>query len=322
MHVPVMLQETVGSLDVRPAGAYLDATLGGGGHAAEILRRAGGTGRLLGIDRDPSALRLAEAALQSIPGTVVTVQGNHGDLGAIADARGFGLLDGVLIDTGVSSQQLDEAERGFSFNQDGPLDMRMDPTGGETAADLIARLDGEGLAHLFRALGEEPQAGRIARAIVRARDQAPILSTARLAEIVTAAVGGRRDRRRHPATRVFQALRMAVNGELEALGSALEAAMVRLRPGGCLAVITFESLSDRLVKQCLTGHVGRDVALQQGGSRWEGLLPRMDWVHRRAVRPAPEELSQNPRARSAKLRAVRKRPADARADLMQERHPS
>ena len=322
MHVPVMLQETVGSLAVRPAGAYLDATLGGGGHAAEILRRAGGTGRLLGIDRDPAALRRAEAALQSIPGTVVAVQGNHGDLGAIADARGFGALDGVLIDTGVSSQQLDEAERGFSFNQDGPLDMRMDPTGGETAADLIARLDGEGLARLFRALGEEPQAGRIARAIVRARDKAPILSTARLAEIVTAAVGGRRDRRRHPATRVFQALRMAVNGELEALGSALEAAMVRLRPGGCLAVITFESLSDRLVKQCMAGHVGRDVSLQQGGSRWEGLLPRMDWVHRRAVRPAPEELSQNPRARSAKLRAVRKRPADERADLMQESHPS
>jgi 16S rRNA (cytosine1402-N4)-methyltransferase len=317
-----MLQETVECLAVRPSGVYLDATLGGGGHAAEILRRTHGTGRLLGIDRDPAALQRAGAVLQAIAGTVVTVKGNHGDLGAIADAHGFGSLDGVLIDTGVSSQQLDEAERGFSFNQNGPLDMRMDPTGGETAADLIAWLDGDELAHLFHTLGEEPQAGRIARAIVRARDKAPINSTARLAEIVTAAVGGRRDRRRHPATRVFQALRMAVNGELEALSSALEAAMVRLRPGGCLAVITFESLSDRLVKLCMTEHVGRNVSLQQGGSRWEGLLPRMEWVHRKAVCPTPEELSQNPRARSAKLRAVRKRPADERADLMQESHPS
>jgi 16S rRNA (cytosine1402-N4)-methyltransferase len=305
MHVPVMLQETVDCLAVRPGGVYLDATLGEAGHAVEILRRAAPGGRLLGIDRDPAAIDRASARLrEAAPGCAVCVQGNHADLGTLADAHGFSGLDGVVIDTGVSSWQLDEAARGFSFQQDGALDMRMDPTRGETAAELLARLDAVGLATCFRTLGEEPQAMRVARAIIRERERAPIMTTLHLAEVVTHALGGRGDRKRHPATRVFQALRMAVNGELDALAAALEAAMERLRPGGRLAVITFESLSDRLVKRCFAEHVGRDVALQQGGSHWEGRLPRMDWVARRALRPGEEEVRRNPRARSAKLRAV------------------
>jgi 16S rRNA (cytosine1402-N4)-methyltransferase len=309
MHVSVMLEETVDCLAVRPGGSYLDATLGRAGHAAEILRRAGPAGRLLGIDRDPAALERAAVCLRELPGTAVCVHGNHGDLGSLADANGFSELDGVLIDTGVSSDQLDGAERGFSFQQDGPLDMRMDPTCGETAAELLGRLEFAPLAELFRTLGEEPQAGRIAKAIVRERDRAPVATTARLAEVVSRAVGGRRDSKRHPATRVFQALRMAVNGELEALAEALEAAIARLRPDGRLAVITFESLSDRIVKRCFTEHVGREVSLQQGGSRWEGRLPLMAWVERKALRPGPPEVLRNPRSRSAKLRAVR-RPSD------------
>ena len=293
-------------LDVRPGGVYVDATLGGGGHSAEILRRAGPECRLLGIDRDEAALERASRRLESLPGIKVFVHGNHGDLGRIADENGFNAVDGVLIDTGVSSDQLDTAERGFSFRNDGPLDMRMDPGRGETAADLVARLDAAGLADIFRRYGEEPRAGHVARAVVKARDLAPITTTGQLADIVSRSLGGPgRSRGHHPATRVFQALRMAVNGELEALQAALDAAIARLRPGGRLAVITFESLSDRLVKQCFAAHVGRDVSLQQGGSRWEGALPRLERVDRHAVRPAKAESEANPRARSAKLRAVR-----------------
>lgn len=305
-HQPVLLEETLERLDVRPGGAYIDATLGGGGHSSGILRLAGERGSLLGIDRDEEALARARARLASLPGTKVYVHGNHGDLARIADENGFERVDGILIDTGVSSDQLDAAERGFSFRNDGPLDMRMDPGRGETAADLVARLGVDEMAELFRAYGEEPRAGHVARAIDKARGFAPITRTGQLADIVSRALGGPgRFRGRHPATRVFQALRMAVNGEVEALRAALEAAIVRLRPGGRLAVITFESLTDRLVKRCFADHEGREVSLQQGGSRWEGTLPRVARVDRRPVVPAKAETTANPRARSAKLRAVR-----------------
>ncbi len=301
-----MPEETIERLDVRPGGVYVDATLGGGGHSAEILRRAGAGARLLGIDRDEAALARAAKRLEALPGDKIFVHGNHGDLGRIADANGFDAVDGVLIDTGVSSDQLDTARRGFSFRSDGPLDMRMDPSQGETAADLIARLDVTELAEIFRKYGEEPRAGHVARSVVKARDFAPITTTGQLADIVSRSLGGPgRSRGHHPATRVFQALRMAVNGELEALQAALEAAIARLRPGGRLAVITFESLSDRIVKQCFAAHAGRMVSLQQGGSRWEGALPRLERIDRHAVSPGKAETASNPRARSAKLRAVR-----------------
>ncbi|MDD5706773.1 MAG: 16S rRNA (cytosine(1402)-N(4))-methyltransferase RsmH [Kiritimatiellae bacterium] len=306
MHVPVMLFETIEYLAIRPGGSYVDATLGNGGHAELIARQAGATGRLLGIDRDPTALARAAERLRGLPGDIVLTRGNHHDLGRLMDAHGFAEADGVLIDCGVSSEQLDTPSRGFSFQQDGPLDMRMDPDSGATAAELLARLDVAEMTRLFRTLGEEPQAGRIARAIARAREAEPITTTGRLAEVVTRASGGRPDRRRHPATRVFQALRMAVNGEMEALEAALEAAMARLRPDGRLAVIVFESLTGRLVKRCMTEHVGRQAAQPQGGVRWEGRRPAMAWVARGAAKPGARELADNPRARSAQLRAVRR----------------
>ena len=306
MHLPVLLAETIERLNVRPGGVYIDATLGGGGHSSEILRLAGDEGRLLGIDRDEEALTRTKARLASLPGTKVYVHGNHSDLARIADENGFDKVDGILIDTGVSSDQLDTTERGFSFRNDGPLDMRMDPGQGETAADLLAKLSVDEMADLFRTYGEEPRAGHVARAIDKARGFAPITTTGQLADIVSRALGGPgRFRGRHPATRVFQALRMVVNGEVESLQAALDAALTHLRPGGRLAVITFESLTDRLVKRCFADHEGRLVSLQQGGARWEGLLPRVIRVDHRAIVAAKAEVQANPRSRSAKLRTVR-----------------
>lgn len=305
VHLPVMPVETLERLCVRAGGTYVDATLGGGGHAAEILRLAGDGCRFLGIDRDGDALERTRKRLAQFGGDKVFVHGNHGDFARIADENGFTSIDGILIDTGISSDQLDTPERGFSFRSDGPLDMRMDQDRGETAADLIARMDVDEMTDIFRRYGEEPRARHVARAIEKARSFAPITTTGELADIVAKSLGAPgRSRGHHPATRVFQALRMAVNGELEALEAALEAAIARLAPGGRIAVITFESLSDRLVKQCFVRHEGRDVSLQQGGSRWEGVLPRLVRVDRHAVTPGKEEIAANPRARSAKLRAA------------------
>jgi 16S rRNA (cytosine1402-N4)-methyltransferase len=305
MHLSVLLQETVEALEVVPGGSYIDGTLGGAGHAAEILRRAGPAGRLLGIDRDEEALARSAERLAALSGDKVLVHGAHGELRYLAEENGFAAVDGILLDLGVSSEQLDTSGRGFSFRLEGPLDMRMDPARGESAAELLARLDVQSLADVLRRLGEEPQARRIAQAIVRARERRPILTTGRLAEVVSEALGGRTGPR-HPATRVFQALRMAVNRELEELEQALKDGLALLKPGGRLAVITFESLSDRLVKRFFAAHAGRWVSLQQGGERWEGELPAVERVTRHALGPGPEEVAANPRARSAKLRVARR----------------
>jgi len=314
-HVSVLMEETLAALAVRPGGSYIDGTLGHAGHAAEMLLRAGSEGRLLGIDRDQDALARASARLKNLPGIKVLAHGDHGALGQLARANGFGEVDGVLLDLGVNSAQLDEPARGFSFMRDGPLDMRMDASRGETAADLVARMDAEELAALFRELGEEPRAWAIAQAIVRERTQAPIVTTARLAEIVAAA-GGWHGGRRHPATRVFQALRMAVNDELGALRMALEDGLELLRPNGRMAVISFESLSDREVKTTFAAHAGRLVSLPQGGAQWEGRKPAVELVHRHPIGPGEAELAANPRARSAKLRAVRRLTPDEAARLV------
>lgn len=309
-----MMEETLAALAVRPGGAYLDGTLGHAGHAAEVLRRAGPHGRLLGIDRDRDALARASERLRGLPGEAVLAQGDHGALGALARAHGFGEVDGVLLDLGVNSEQLDAPERGFSFMRDGPLDMRMDASRGETASGLVARLAAAELAALFRELGEEPRALSIARAIVRERARAPIVTTLRLAEIVAAA-GNWHGGRRHPATRVFQALRMAVNDELGALRAALEDGLGLLRPDGRMVVISFESLTDREVKTTFAAHAGRLVSLPQGGARWEGRRPAVAWVHRHPVGPGEAEVAANPRARSAKLRAVRRLTPSEEAQL-------
>ena len=305
-HVTVLLRETVDGLAVVPGGSYVDATLGGGGHAEEILRRAGAGGRLLGIDRDRYALGRAAKRLAPFGSRFSAAYGNHADLRRIAEENGFGAVDGVVLDLGVSSFQLDLPERGFSFREDGPLDMRMDPTCGETAAELLARLDEAELADLLRRYGEEPHARRIARMLKREGEDRPVATTARLAELVERLVG--RHNGRHPATRTFQALRMAVNGELPALEAALEGALAILKPEGRLAVISFESLSDRIVKRFFATHVGAEKSLPLGGSRWEGTLPAAALVFRHPVVPSEAEAAANPRSRSAKLRVLRRLP--------------
>jgi 16S rRNA (cytosine1402-N4)-methyltransferase len=305
MHLPVLLRETVDALAVAPGGSVIDGTLGGAGHAGELLARAGPAGRLLGIDRDPGALARAAARLKDVPGEKVLVHGAHGDIRRLAQENGFGAVDGVLLDLGVSSEQLDAPGRGFSFRFDGPLDMRMDPGRGESAAELLARLDGPALAELLARLGEEPQARRVARAVVRAREQGPVATTGRLAEVVSEALGGKKGPR-HPATRVFLALRMAVNQEVEDLARALEDGLNLLKPGGRMAVITFESITDRLVKQGFAAHAGKWISLQQGGERWEGRQPVVTKVTRRPAEAGEAEVAANPRARSARLRVVQR----------------
>ena len=294
LHMPVMLGEAVDALNVRKGGVYVDGTLGRAGHAKEVIRRGGS---VIGIDRDGEALE----AVRGIEG-LKAVKGRHGDIDAILRKEGFDEVDGVLLDLGVSSPQLDEAERGFSFMAEGPLDMRMDQSGGLTAADVVNGRSEDDLTNIFRTFGEEPDARRIAKAIICARRNRPVSTTLQLAGIVEKSVG--RHGAHHPATRVFQALRMVVNDELGELARALSGGLGRLKKGGRFVVITFESLSDRAVKRFFSSHVGRNVSLQQGGERWEGETPRMRHVLRRAVVPSAAERRMNPRSRSAKLRAA------------------
>lgn len=303
MHIPVLLREVVDSLAIRPGGVYVDGTLGRGGHAREILLRGGAGTTLVGIDRDEQALAESAARLESVAGAnVVLVHGCHGSLAEIVQKKGIGEVDGILLDLGVSSPQLDEPGRGFSFRADGPLDMRMDRSRDVTAASLVATRTEAELAGILQTLGEEPNARRIARAIVQARAARPIETTGQLAELVERTVG--RHGPHHPATRTFQALRMAVNDEIGELERALDGGLGVLKTGGRFAVITFESLTDRIVKRFFAAHAGRMVSLQQGGERWEGLLPRVRLITRRAVVASAEETDVNPRARSAKLRTV------------------
>lgn len=293
-HIPVLLRETVDALSVKAAGLYIDGTFGRGGHAREIERRGG---VVLGIDRDDEAI--ASAAGMRV------VKGCHGDLKEIALSEGWNAVDGVLLDLGVSSPQLDEAGRGFSFMRPGPLDMRMDRSGGITAADILDNWDAEGLETMFREYGEEPNARKIARAVCQARkDGRRFNTTDDFADFVESTIGRRGAH--HPATRVFQALRMQVNDELGELERALRGAMEILKPGGRFAVITFESISDRIVKNFFKSHVGRMESLQQGGERWIGELPMARAVVKKAIVASDGELCENPRSRSAKLRVIEK----------------
>ena len=295
-HIPVLLKEVMDALAVRPGGRYVDGTLGRAGHAKEIIARGG---MVLGIDRDEQAIReIGEVAGLS------AVRGRHGSLKEIADEKGWGEVDGILLDLGVSSPQLDEAGRGFSFMREGPLDMRMDRSSGLSAADIVNFESAERLEEIFREFGEVPNARRIARAIVAERKPRPFRTTIDLADFVERVVGRRGAH--HPATRVFQALRMEVNDEMGELERALEGGLELLKSGGRFAVISFESLTDRIVKRFFAKHVGRMVSLQQGGERWEGEEPRMRAVTGKAVVAAKEESDLNPRSRSAKLRAAEK----------------
>ncbi len=304
LHVPVLLAETVARLVTAPGGWYVDATAGAGGHAAAVLAAAGLDARLLALDRDGDALELARAALAPFGDRAILERANFADLADVAARHGVRDVRGILLDLGVSSMQLDRPERGFSFQHDHPLDMRMDDRQELTAARLLQTLPEAELADVLRRYGEERMARRIARAVAAARERGePLATTKQLADLVSQAKGGRRGHA-HPATQTFQALRIAVNGELAALEKALPAALDLLAPGGRLAVISFHSLEDRMVKQFMVAHEGRVEALAKGGTRWVGQLPRARRVDRKALAAGAEETTRNPRARSAKLRVL------------------
>lgn len=303
-HVSVLLDGAVDALIHDPQGSYLDGTFGRGGHSRAILERLAPEGRLLAIDRDPQAI----AAAASIEDARFSVErGEFAHLGEIAAARGLhGRLDGILLDVGVSSPQLDDPERGFSFLRDGPLDMRMDPTRGESAAEFLARADEAEIVRVFKQYGEERFARRLVRAIISRRADRPFERTADLAEVIKTAHPAW-EKGKHPATRVFQALRIQVNGELEQLDAALDAALEALAPGGHMVVISFHSLEDRRVKRFIRRHVRGDTDLPRGVPvRDDQLAKRLDAVGK-AQRAGAPELAVNPRARSAVMRVARKR---------------
>jgi 16S rRNA (cytosine1402-N4)-methyltransferase len=301
-HRPVLLAEVLDALKPRPGGRYADGTVGGAGHAAAILAASSPTGWLYGCDRDGAAIAAARGRLAAFAGRFELRQGNFSGL---ADWVPAGSCDGVLLDLGVSSPQLEVAERGFSFQQDGPLDMRMDPRQGLTAAELVNRAGIEELAKIFWEFGGEPEGRRLARAIERERARRPLATTRQLAEVIERA-SPRRGRRTHPATRVFLALRIAVNDELGSLKSGLAGALRLLKRGGRLAVITFHSVEDRMVKdfgraraQDYTFTGGVDVPELR-----EPRAPELRLVTRKPSKPGEAELAENPRSRSAQLRVM------------------
>ncbi|AMV73118.1 16S rRNA (cytosine(1402)-N(4))-methyltransferase RsmH [Desulfuromonas carbonis] len=306
-HLSVMPGAVLDLLQPRPGGVYLDGTVGGGGHARLLLEASGPDGRLIGLDRDPAALAKAAATLQPYAGRFELEHANFADAGAILSAKGIAGVDGILLDLGVSSHQLDAGERGFSFRQDAPLDMRMDPTRGATAAELLAEASAEELQQIFREFGEERFAGRIARKIVARRQEAPLLRTLELAELVRDVVpGGRVPARIHPATRVFQALRIAVNGELDHVARGVAAAIGLLNLGGRLAVISFHSLEDRIVKRLFVEEAKGCICPPRLPICQCGHTPRVELLTRRGLRADETEVETNPRARSAVLRGVRR----------------
>jgi 16S rRNA (cytosine1402-N4)-methyltransferase len=306
-HLPVMLEEVLLALSPHPGSFQIDATVGGGGHATGILEAASPDGRLLGIDADALAIDRAGRRLARFGERVTLRQANFEDIGPVAVTAGFGLVDGILLDLGVSSAHFDHDERGFSFRWEGRLDMRFDPSRGVPASELIATLDADALADIFRRHGEEPHARRIARAIVRARAEEPITNPARLADIVAGAVpASARHGRLHPATRVFQALRIHVNRELEVLPVALEQCLDLLAPGGRLCVISYHSLEDRIVKRFMARERRGCICPPEFPACTCGRRPRLAPVGPQPQAPSAEEVATNPRARSAKLRAARR----------------
>jgi 16S rRNA (cytosine1402-N4)-methyltransferase len=304
-HEPVLLRETVDLLEPRDGATLVDATLGAGGHAAALLEAIGPRGRLLGIDRDPHALSAAGERLAEFGPTFTALRGNHDELLSLLHEAELFAVDGILFDLGLSSLQLDDAGRGFSFRYDGPLDMRMDPSTGRTAAQLLATCTEEELRRILRSYGEERMAGAIAREVVRQRDRRPLTRTGDLAELVERVLGPRAQRYRiHPATRTFQALRVAVNGEIDGLAKLITDAVSVLRRGGRVAAIAYHSLEDRAIKHTLKGLAQRCSCppdLPVCGCGKENLV-RI--ITSKPVRPTQEEIDRNPRSRSAKLRVA------------------
>lgn len=300
-----MLGECLEALVTAPKGVYVDGTLGNGGHAAAILEQLEEGGTLVGFDRDIDAIERVKEKLKGEKGQrVELVHDNYASMADQLDRLGIGKVDGLLLDLGVSSFQLDVAERGFSFQQDAPMDMRMDQTQGPTAADVVNEASEQELADLIYRYGEDRASRRIARAIVEARARQRIETTGQLAAIVERAKGGRKGRKTHPATQTFQALRMAVNDELAGIERVLETMVGRMAQGGRMAVLTFHSLEDRLVKQFFNCHVPREESLQQGGVKRIYEEPPVKWIWKKPLVATAQEQADNPRSRSAKLRAV------------------
>ena len=305
-HLPVLAEEVVEMLAPAPGSLQIDATVGGGGHTERILEATDPDGRLLGLDADGAAIARVDRRLRPRFGDrLVLRQANFRDLADVAPAAGFSAVDGLLFDLGLSSQQLADRTRGFGFRAGGPLDMRFDTSRGMPAANLIATLDAGELAALFRRYGEEPQAGRIARAIVEARQMAPIESAEQLAALVerVVPVNPRVRRRTHPATRVFQALRIAVNAELDALQAGLAASMDLLRPGGRIVVLSYHSLEDRIVKRFIAAERKGCICPPELPVCVCGRNPRLRPLGKPRT-PSLEEIGANPRSRSARLRAA------------------
>jgi 16S rRNA (cytosine1402-N4)-methyltransferase len=304
-HVSVLLNESLDGLLTNSDGWYVDGTAGAGGHAFALLSRLGEKGRLLALDQDETAISLTASRLAPFGDRAVVMRANFSELAEVIQKLNIHSVCGVLLDLGVSSMQLDCSERGFSFMQNGPLDMRMDQRNSWTAAAAIRELTEEDLARVLRQYGEEPRARVIAREIARElRQEGPdaLQTTDQLSRLVGRVK--RRTGRTHPATQTFQALRILVNRELEALEQGLQAAFDLLVPGGRLAVITFHSLEDRIVKQFMVAHEGRMESLAKGGQRWAGELPRGRRINKKPIVPSAKEMEENPRGRSAKLRIL------------------
>jgi 16S rRNA (cytosine1402-N4)-methyltransferase len=300
VHVPVLLDEVVAGLQPRPGGRFVDCTIGLGGHAAAILERISPSGRLLGVDADPNAIKISKDRFSNYGEAVTLVNDNFVNLDAICKEYLFHPVDGILFDLGVSSLQLDTAERGFSFHLDAPLDMRFSPEQGLTASDIVNRFSEQELAKLIERYGEERHSRRIARYIAQNR---PITTTAELAQLVEqASVASSRRSRIHPATRTFMALRIAVNSELQNLELALKQTPDLLRPGGRLTVISYHSLEDRIVKQFMRYAASSCVCPPGTIICRCGHVPTLKLISRKVIKPASLEIESNPRSRSARLR--------------------
>ncbi len=308
-HKSVLLEETIDSLNIRPDGIYVDGTLGGGGHASEVLKQLGESGRLIGIDQDADAIAAASERLAPFGDRVVIVRNNYENIAVVLDELGIQEVDGIYLDLGVSSYQLDTAERGFTYREeDAPLDMRMDQRKTETAKDIVNTYSEQELFRIIRDYGEDRFAKNIAKHIVRARQEKEIETTGELTEIIRAAIPAKvRATGGHPSKRTFQAIRIELNQELRVLEDSIDTMIDRLAPGGRLSIITFHSLEDRIVKNRFRTNENPCVCPPDFPVCVCGRKSKGKVVTRKAVLPAEEEISENPRAKSAKLRVFEKK---------------
>ncbi len=304
VHKSVLLDETIENLDIKEDGIYVDGTAGGAGHSKEIAKRLQ-NGRLIALDRDPDAVAVATKRLEGLPATVV--RSNYADMTSVLNVLGIDAVDGVLLDLGVSSWQLDNGDRGFSYHADAPLDMRMSQSG-TSAADLVNSLGVQELIDILRDYGEEKFAYRIATNIVKEREKSPILTTLQLSDIISRSVPAAVRRDGHPARKSFQAIRIAVNNEFEAETEGITAAFELLKPGGRLCVITFHSLEDRLVKNLFADFCKGCICPPEIPVCVCGKTPRGKLITRKPIAPSEQEVKENPRSRSAKLRVIEKLP--------------